>query len=83
MMCHCRADCDSDTDLNRSTCSLTDNQRIGIYGGLLGSLTIFAALRAILFFILMLNASRVVHNRMFARILRAPILFFDTNPVGE
>ena len=83
MMCHCRADCDSETDLNRSTCSLTDNQRIGIYGGLLGSLTILAALRAILFFILMLNASRVVHNRMFARILRAPILFFDTNPVGE
>ena len=83
MMCHCRADCDSETDLNRSTCSLTDNQRIGIYGGLLGSLTILAVLRAILFFILMLNASRVVHNRMFARILRAPILFFDTNPVGE
>ena len=80
---HYRADCDSETDLNRSTCSLTDNQRIGIYGGLLGSLTILAVLRAILFFILMLNASRVVHNRMFARVLRAPILFFDTNPVGE
>ena len=78
-----RADCDSETDLNRSTCSLTDNQRIGIYGGLLGSLTILSVLRAILFFILMLNASRVVHNRMFARVLRAPILFFDTNPVGE
>ena len=78
-----RADCDSETDLNRSTCSLTDNQRIEIYGGLLGSLTILAVLRAILFFILMLNASRVVHNRMFARVLRAPILFFDTNPVGE
>ena len=83
MMCHCRADCDSETDLNRSTCSLTDNQRIGIYGGLLGSLTILAVLRTILFFILMLNASRVVHNRMFARVLKAPILFFDTNPVGE
>ncbi|XP_019860364.1 PREDICTED: multidrug resistance-associated protein 4-like [Amphimedon queenslandica] len=77
------ADCESETNLNRSTCFLSDNERIGIYGGLVGSLTIFAALRAMLFFVLMLNASRVVHNRMFARVLRAPVLFFDTNPVGR
>ena len=79
-----RADCESDTKVNnRSTCFLTDNQRIGIFGGLLGSLITLSALRAILFFLLMLNASRIVHNRMFARVLRAPILFFDTNPVGK
>ena len=78
-----RADCESETDANRSTCLLSENERIGVYGGLLGSLAIFAALRAMLFFVLMLNASRVLHNRMFARVLRAPVLFFDTNPVGE
>ena len=79
-----RADCESDTKVNnRSTCFLTDNQRIGIFGGLLGSLITLSTLRAILFFLLMLNASRIVHNRMFARVLRAPILFFDTNPVGK
>ena len=78
-----RADCESETNHSRSTCSLNDNQRVGIYAGLVGSLTIFAALRAILFFLLMLNATRVVHNRMFAGILRGPIQFFDNNPVGE
>ena len=79
-----RVDCESGTKVNnRSTCFLTDNQRIGIFGGLLGSLITLSALRAILFFLLMLNASRIFHNRMFARVLRAPISFFDTNPVGK
>ncbi|XP_019850009.1 PREDICTED: multidrug resistance-associated protein 4-like isoform X2 [Amphimedon queenslandica] len=77
------ADCESEAGLNRSTCLLSDNERIGIFGGLVGSLSIFTAFRAVLFYVLMLNASRVVHNRMFARVLRAPILFFDTNPIGR
>ena len=78
----CRADCESETDLNRSTCFLSDNERIGIYGGLVGSLVIYGTLRSVLIYGLLLNASRVVHNKMFARVLRAPVLFFDTNPIG-
>ena len=81
MYCY-RADCDSETDINRSTCSLSNEQRIGVYGGLVGSLFVFSALRAVLFFLLVLNAARIVHNRMFSRVLRAPILFFDTIPIG-
>ena len=49
----------------------------------MGSLAVLAGLRAALFVLLMLNAARIVHNKMFARILRAPVLFFDTNPIGE
>ena len=42
----------------------------------MGSLAVLAGLRAALFVLLMLNAARIVHNTMFARILRAPVLFF-------
>ena len=31
----------------------------------------------------MLNSSTAVHNKMFSKILRSPILFFDTNPIGQ
>ena len=68
---------------NRSTCLLSDNDRIGIYSGIIVSLIIFAILKVALFIVLMLNSSRILHNRMFGKILRAPILFFDTNPIGE
>ena len=39
--------------------------------------------RAIAFFFVCVNASRVLHDRMFASILRVPVLFFDTNPIGR
>ena len=73
-------------DDNRSTqvlCDLDVEQRLGIYGGLLGSLVILNIVRVVAFFVVCVNASRVLHNRMFVSILRAPILFFDTNPVGR
>ena len=83
-MYHYRADCDSawEADINRSTCSLSNDQRIGVYSGLIGSLFVLSALRVVLLFLLLLNAARIVHKRMFSRVLRAPILFFDTNPIG-
>lgn len=39
--------------------------------------------KAIFSYVTCLNASQNLHNKMFKAILRAPILFFDTNPVGE
>ena len=36
----------------------------------------------ILSFLICLAAARNLHNKMFKAILQAPILFFDTNPVG-
>ena len=88
-----RSDCSSQNitstpESNGSTatqplCDLSVEQRVGIYGGLLLSLIIVNVTKLIAFFFLCVNSSRVLHNRMFASILRAPVLFFDTNPVGR
>jgi ATP-binding cassette subfamily C (CFTR/MRP) protein 4 len=80
------AHCRNDSNINLSSmplCFLSDVDHIGIYSGLVASLIVFATLRIFLFVLLMLNSSRVLHNRMFGKILRAPILFFDTNPIGR
>ena len=61
---------------------LSANQRIGIYGGIVGGAVTMVSLRAVLTFLICLAAARTLHNKMFRSILRAPILFFDTNPVG-
>ena len=39
--------------------------------------------KAVFSYVICLNASRNLHDKMFKAILRAPVLFFDTNPVGE
>ena len=68
---------------NSSRCDLNTDQRIGIYTGITGSLLLLAIGRIVLLYIVLMKAARVLHNRMFQTVLRAPILFFDTNPVGE
>ena len=67
----------------RSSCLLSTNQRIGIYAGTTAAAILLSFARTITFYFLCVNASRVLHNRMFGTILRAPVLFFDTNPIGE
>jgi ATP-binding cassette subfamily C (CFTR/MRP) protein 4 len=76
------ANCHSEPNLNRSTCFLHDNKRIAIYSGMVGSLAVFGVLRVVLFVLLMLNSSKVLHNKMFSNVLKAPVLFFDTNTTG-
>ena len=39
--------------------------------------------RSVLFFYICVNAAKILHNRMFGAVLRAPIRFFDTNPIGK
>lgn len=67
---------------NFSTCSFDNDQRRGIYGGLIVALIVFNLLRAIVCYAICVTASRVLHNKMFASVLRAPVFFFDTNPIG-
>ena len=47
-----------------------------------GSVTI-VFVRGFLSFYLFCAASRTLHNKMFDSIIRAPMQFFDTNPVGK
>ena len=65
------------------TCALNEQQRIGTYGGLTVGLIFLNLLRGVLLYIICVNASRVLHNRLFASVLRAPVLFFDNNPSGK
>ncbi|CAM9532363.1 unnamed protein product, partial [Hapterophycus canaliculatus] len=44
---------------------------------------IVSLLRAILTFFSLVKASHRLHDRMLKRIIRAPVLFFDSNPVGR
>ena len=62
-----------------------DNQSyyVRIYAMLCGGSTLALFVRSFLFFHLFVTASRALHNRMFAAIIRAPMQFFDTNPVGK
>jgi ATP-binding cassette subfamily C (CFTR/MRP) protein 10 len=55
---------------------------IGIYLGLAVANSIFALFRAFLFAYGGLCAARVLHTQLLKSILRAPVVFFDTNPVS-
>ena len=56
---------------------------MGIYAAITVASIILNFIRSALFYLVCVNASRVLHNRMFGAIIRAPVRFFDTNPSGE
>jgi ATP-binding cassette subfamily C (CFTR/MRP) protein 4 len=56
---------------------------VGIYGGLVLGLLIMSMLRAIWFILGMMRASQRLHDSIFIHVMRAPVLFFDTNPIGR
>ena len=71
---------DSDNSSDRDSYDLFIN---GIYGGIvLGSFSLVMT-RSVLCFLICIAASRHLQKKMFRAILRAPVLFFDTNPVGR
>ncbi|KAI1286879.1 ATP-binding cassette sub-family C member 3 [Halotydeus destructor] len=57
--------------------------RLGVYGALGISETVFMFFSNILVFYGTLRASSVLHNMMLDHILRAPMSFFDTTPSGR
>ena len=57
-------------------------QKIAIYSGITAAVIIFNVARIITVSYVAINASRVHHNRALRSLLRAPILFFDTNTLG-
>ena len=54
-----------------------------IYGGLVGGALLLSIIRAALYYNALLNSCLQLHEAMLSAVLRAPVLFFDTNPVGR
>uniref|UniRef100_A0AC11BWK4 Uncharacterized protein n=1 Tax=Ovis aries TaxID=9940 RepID=A0AC11BWK4_SHEEP len=57
----------------------------GVYFGLwlTVSTILFGITRSLLIFYILVNSSRTLHNKMLETILRAPVLFFNRNPIGR
>ena len=58
-------------------------ENITIYVATVISVCLLSFVRDVFWFQILTSASRHLHDKMFTTILRAPIYFFDTNPVGE
>ncbi|XP_072332338.1 ATP-binding cassette sub-family C member 4 isoform X2 [Scyliorhinus torazame] len=56
---------------------------LGIYAGLTIAVITFGITRSLIIFKVLVKASQELHNRMFTSIIRAPVLFFDRNPIGR
>ena len=56
---------------------------LAIYAGLVAVAVLFLLPRSFLFYNMTLNSSHALHQRMLTAVLKAPVLFFDTNPVGR
>ncbi|XP_063103008.1 ATP-binding cassette sub-family C member 4 isoform X3 [Cavia porcellus] len=59
------------------------NWYLGIYAGLTVATILFGIARSLLVFYVLVNSSQTLHNKMFESILKAPVLFFDRNPIGR
>ncbi|CAF0930502.1 unnamed protein product [Adineta steineri] len=59
------------------------NQKFYSYCRIVMLLLILTFLRTFALELMCLNAGRVLHNKMFRRVIRCPIAFFDTNPIGR
>ncbi|XP_075419651.1 ATP-binding cassette sub-family C member 4 [Tenrec ecaudatus] len=59
------------------------NWFLGIYAGLTVATVLFGIARSLLVFYILVHSSQTLHNKMFESILKAPVLFFDRNPIGR
>ena len=60
-----------------------DKTNLTIYGGLVAASFILGIIRAYIFFLVCLRSSERLHDKMVVALLKAPVLFFDSNPVGR
>ncbi|XP_045152303.1 ATP-binding cassette sub-family C member 4 isoform X2 [Echinops telfairi] len=59
------------------------NWYLGVYAGLTVATVLFGIARSLLVFYILVHSSQTLHNKMFESILKAPVLFFDRNPIGR
>ncbi|KAF2351830.1 ABC transporter type 1 transmembrane domain [Trinorchestia longiramus] len=62
---------------------LDTKTNIIVYTSLVGSLFVLSMCRTVLFFVMCMRSSRRLHNKMFAAVIRVPIQYFDTHPIGQ
>lgn len=53
------------------------------YGGLVAGSLVLSLWRSVAFFVAAIQSSKHLHDAAFQRVLRAPMLFFDSNPAGR
>ena len=68
---------------NRSYHHQHQTEDLHIYGFLVGVAFVLSVLRAALFLNALVNSTTSLHNSMLSAVLKAPVLFFDNNPVGR
>ena len=82
----CRANLEEEWHMSRAnTTSLQPVDRqfnIGVYTAIIVAVSLFTMLRAMCTLKVLVTASQKLHDQMLASIVRTPILFFETNPVG-
>ncbi|KAJ8787262.1 hypothetical protein J1605_005848 [Eschrichtius robustus] len=54
-----------------------------VYSVLTVGTVLFGITRSLLIFCVLVNSSQIWHDKMLESILRVPVLFFDTNPIGK
>ncbi|CAF1162569.1 unnamed protein product [Adineta ricciae] len=69
--------------MNETDWNYHRNHRYYIYCGSVVSLFVVSLIRVVITEFIFLNAGRILHNKMFRRFVRAPMLFFDINPIGR
>ncbi|GAV03418.1 hypothetical protein RvY_13844 [Ramazzottius varieornatus] len=74
---------DDSEKAERSNSTAWRDYRLTVYGGLGGAQGLFFFFSALIVAYGQVRASRLLHFNMLARILRAPISFFDTTPLGR
>lgn len=62
--------------------SYTRENCIVIFSILVGALFVLSLVRTTMFFTICMTSSINIHNRLFECLIRAPITFFDNNPIG-
>ncbi|CAM2724338.1 unnamed protein product [Rotaria socialis] len=71
------------SSMNETQWNVYRNSRFDFYCGIVVTLLILSLLRIFIVKLIFLNSGRVLHNKMFQRLIRCPISFFDSNPAGR
>ena len=74
---------DNETAVYDWTTEIDTTTGVYVYSGLIVGLVIMTMIYTIHFFVICMSASIKLHNNMFQSIIRAQLVFFDHNPLGN